>query len=180
MNQKATTATVDIPQDIALELSDVCFPSRRDSFRVQVAVSGTDLPMRLWLESKQECVVTTIQDHHVPKGADFVLPSSVVLFGLQRGLTALLAHGNAAPDGCHVQLKYSKNGHVELSLALHFFSALSAKYIFDLVPLAVHENDVLSLASAICKTLWTRKCLLFCQLPRLPSLPPMDALCGAN
>ncbi|CAK4750213.1 unnamed protein product [Aphanomyces euteiches] len=135
---------------VALNLSNVTFPSRKDSsFRVQVFVSDDGLPMRIWLESKQskgqwECVVKDIKDH-LPNGATYVLPNSVVISSLQNGLSLLDQDKKKKVDvvGCNVSLKESKKGRMELGVTLSAFGSLEACYLFDLVPLSVEKVDIL-------------------------------------
>ncbi|KAG9414501.1 hypothetical protein AC1031_007908 [Aphanomyces cochlioides] len=76
-----------MPKDVALSLSEVHFPAHDDPFRVQMALTDGDLPMRLWFENKQskaqwECLVKDIQDRK-PKDANYVLPAPVVVNALQ-------------------------------------------------------------------------------------------------
>ncbi|KAH9159837.1 hypothetical protein LEN26_002149 [Aphanomyces euteiches] len=133
-----------------VESLDVKFPTVKDSFRAQISVSDDDLSTaRIWLESKQskgqwECIVKVIKEH-LPKGATYVLPNSVVISSLQCGLS-LLDHGKKKKVdvvGCNVSLKEARKGHMEMGLTLTAFGSLEACYLFDLVPLSVEKVDIL-------------------------------------
>ncbi|KAH9114848.1 hypothetical protein LEN26_002147 [Aphanomyces euteiches] len=135
---------------IALTLSNVIFPSSSPSaFRVQVSVSDDGLPMRIWLESKQtkaqwECIVKDLNDH-LPKGAKYALPSSVIISSLQRGLPLLdnETKKEVATQGSSVDLKESRSAHMQLELTLKAFGSLEARYMFGMTPLAIEEVDIL-------------------------------------
>ncbi|KAG9414490.1 hypothetical protein AC1031_007897 [Aphanomyces cochlioides] len=134
---------------VALNLSNVTFPSLNGSFRAQVSVSDYGLPMRIWIESKQskgqwECVVKDIKEHF-PKGATYVLPNSVVISSLQHGLSLLDHDKKKKVDivGCNVSLKESRNGHMEMELTLTAFGSLEACYLFALIPLSVEKVEIL-------------------------------------
>ncbi|KAH9087257.1 hypothetical protein Ae201684P_000668 [Aphanomyces euteiches] len=78
---------------IALTLSNAIFPSSPSAFRVQISVSDDGLPMRIWLESKEtkaqwECIAKDLNDH-LPNGAKYALPISLVISSLQHGLSLL-------------------------------------------------------------------------------------------
>ncbi|KAG9414496.1 hypothetical protein AC1031_007903 [Aphanomyces cochlioides] len=123
---------------VALNLSNVTFPSRKDSsFRVQVFVSDDGLPIRIWLESKEskgqwECVVKDIKEH-LPKGATY------------HGLSLQDKDKKKEVDvvGCNVSLRESKKGRMEMGLTLTAFGSLEACYLFLLVPLSVEKVDIL-------------------------------------
>ncbi|KAF0693019.1 Aste57867_15968 [Aphanomyces stellatus] len=147
-SQASDSNNISLPKKVLLELNDVRFGARDDTFRAQIASSdGDDLPMRIWLESKQSkaqwaCLVTNIQDH-APSGANIVLPAAVVVSGLQQGLSAMSTEGATDSNGCDVMLTESKDLHLLLVLELKAFSTLSATYEFDLAPLAMEKVDVL-------------------------------------
>ncbi|CAK4106180.1 unnamed protein product [Aphanomyces euteiches] len=137
----------EMPKDVALSLSEIHFPAHDDPFRVQMALTdGSDLPMRLWFENKQskaqwECLVKDIQDRK-PKDANYVLPAPVVVNALQEALSALGSkHGDT--NDCSLELKSSKNGHLNLLTKLRFSSSLGAEYSFDLVPIHMEKIDIL-------------------------------------
>ncbi|CAK4083957.1 unnamed protein product [Aphanomyces euteiches] len=135
---------------VALNLSNVKFPTVKDSFRAQISVSDDDLSTaRIWLESKQskgqwECIVKDIKEH-LPKGATYVLPNSVVISSLQCGLSLLDQDKKKEVDivGCNVGLKECRKGRMEMRLTLTAFGSLEAYYFFDLFPLSVEKVDVL-------------------------------------
>ncbi|KAF0720027.1 Aste57867_606 [Aphanomyces stellatus] len=140
-------STISRPQTIALELSNVRFGARSEAFRVQIAIGDEDLPMRIWLESKKTkqqwaCLVIDIEDHKA-KGATYVLPTDVIILGLQRGLSALDSSHTLDASGCSVGLGDTKNNHLRLVLELKFLTLLSAKYEFDLAPLETEKIDIL-------------------------------------
>ncbi|KAG9414495.1 hypothetical protein AC1031_007902 [Aphanomyces cochlioides] len=133
----------------ALNLSNVKFPTVKDSFRAQISVSDDGLPIRIWLESKQskgqwECVVKDIKEH-LPNGATYVLPNSVVISSLLHGLSLQDKDKKKEVDvvGCNVSLRESKKGRMEMGLTLTAFGSLEACYLFHLVPLSVEKVDIL-------------------------------------
>ncbi|KAF0691008.1 Aste57867_17690 [Aphanomyces stellatus] len=136
------------PLNVALELSDVRFDSQADAFRVQLTLSdGDDLPLRIWLESKRSkaqwaVLVTDIQSH-APEGANYVLPTAVVVSAMQQGFSVLATDGNVDSNGCDIKLVTAKNNHLRLVVELKAFSMLSARYEFDLLPLSIEKIDVL-------------------------------------
>ncbi|KAG9414494.1 hypothetical protein AC1031_007901 [Aphanomyces cochlioides] len=105
--------------------------------------------MRIWLESKQakaqwECIVKDL-NNHVPKGAKYALPSSVVISSLQHGLSLLdnETKKQVAAQGRSVDLKESRSDHIELELTLKAFGSLEARYLFGMNPLAIEKMDIL-------------------------------------
>ncbi|KAG9414491.1 hypothetical protein AC1031_007898 [Aphanomyces cochlioides] len=146
MTQISKTCTGVEGLETVLSLSHVVFPSQKTgAFRVKVALTDGDLPMHVWLESKQskaqwECLVKDTQKH-VPKGATYVFPSKVVATTLQNGLSALAKEEETS--GCDIALKHLKNGHVELVLTLAAFGCLEGTYSFDMMPMAIDKIDIL-------------------------------------
>ncbi|KAH9114844.1 hypothetical protein LEN26_004927 [Aphanomyces euteiches] len=148
--------------EVVLSLPHVVFPSdKTGAFRVKVALTDGDLPMHLWLESKQskaqwyafpdkimlivqrECLVKDTQEH-VPKGATYVLPSKVVATTLQNGLSALAKDEKPSEaGGSMVALKHLKSGHIELVLTLTAFGCLEITYSFDMMPMEIDKIDIL-------------------------------------
>ncbi|KAG9414488.1 hypothetical protein AC1031_007895 [Aphanomyces cochlioides] len=134
---------------VTLELSHVVFPTRNDPFRVQVGLTEDNLPMRIWIESKHsksqwECVVKDIREH-VPKGASYSLPTNVILTSVQDGLSRLDREKkkDMNVEGCSVELKESKPGHLDLILTLKAFRSLEAQYTFKMTPMTIEKVDIL-------------------------------------
>ncbi|KAH9114843.1 hypothetical protein LEN26_011683 [Aphanomyces euteiches] len=146
MTQTSKTCAGVDGLETVLSLSHVVFPSQKTgAFRVKVALTDGDLPMHLWLESKQskaqwECLVKDTQKH-VPKGATYVFPSKVVATTLQNGLSALAKVDETS--GCNISLHHLKNGHVELVLTLTAFGCLEVSYSFDMMPVLIDKIDIL-------------------------------------
>ncbi|KAH9086766.1 hypothetical protein Ae201684P_000186 [Aphanomyces euteiches] len=142
MAQVTKTSTSVDAMEVVLSLPHVVFPSQKTgAFRVKVALTYGDLPMHLWLESKQskaqwECLVKDTQKH-VPKGATYVFPSKVVATTLLNGLSALAKEEETG--GCDISLNHLKNGHVELVLTLAAFGCLEGTYSFDMTPIAIDK-----------------------------------------
>ncbi|KAF0693020.1 Aste57867_15969 [Aphanomyces stellatus] len=137
------------PLKVVLALSEVTFPNHGEDFRVHLALSGNDvLPLRIWMEEKVSkgqwaCTVTDLQNHALP-GADYVLPTEVVVLGLKEGLSALDSRGNEVDSGTYeVILTVEKETHRRLVLVMRAFSALLATYEFNLSPLSLEKVDVL-------------------------------------
>ncbi|KAH9159832.1 hypothetical protein LEN26_002144 [Aphanomyces euteiches] len=146
MTQTSKTCAGVDGLETVLSLSHVVFPSQKiGAFRDKVALTDGDLPMHLWLESKQskaqwECLVKDTQKH-APKGATYVFPSKVVATTLQNGLSALA--NEEETSGCDIALKHLKNGHVELVLTLTAFGCLEGTYSFDMTTRAIDKIDIM-------------------------------------
>ncbi|KAH9087411.1 hypothetical protein Ae201684P_000821 [Aphanomyces euteiches] len=141
---KRARADSEMPKDVVLNLAKVCFASHEDPFRVKMALTEGDLPMRLWLEdkkSKLECNVKDFQDRK-PKDANYEVPAKAVIEGLEGALSAL-ASSNGKTDKYTVELKSSKHGHLELVAKFRFFPSLEAVYSFDLAPVHIEKIDIL-------------------------------------
>ncbi|CAK4750274.1 unnamed protein product [Aphanomyces euteiches] len=135
--------------EASLSLSRVEFPSHNDSFRVEVALIKKDVPMRIWIESKEskaqwECVVKDFKEH-LGKGVTHHLPSNVILTSLQDGLSSMDhdVEEEMEVDGCDVDLTESQDGHLNLELNLKAFRSLEVKYDFDMKPMKIEKVDIL-------------------------------------
>ncbi|KAF0713567.1 Aste57867_4290 [Aphanomyces stellatus] len=136
------TLPVGLPNPV-LDLSGVIFRSKRDTFRVQVALSdGNNLPMRIWLESMTSyaqwtSVVTDFQKHASPD-ANYILPSRGLIAGLLQALSAV----NTGEDHAELDLVDGKTNHLRMLLGLKLFSSLHAEYEFELQHLPISKIDI--------------------------------------
>ncbi|KAG9414587.1 hypothetical protein AC1031_007994 [Aphanomyces cochlioides] len=109
--------------------------SRPATFHVAIYTTEDDVPMAIWLQhhrSKVEwgCFVRDVANH-TPKGAQYVLPSSVVVVSLMTALKALKKESNE----CRVDLKTRRNGDLTLVLTMTAFEGFKAIYAFHLARL---------------------------------------------
>ncbi|KAH9127428.1 hypothetical protein AeMF1_002272 [Aphanomyces euteiches] len=84
-------------EESALKLSSIKFSRLADGFRLHVDTVAKDVPMKIWMENQRskdqwECVVEDIAEH-APRGAKYMLPSSVVVASLMSALRAKSTDG---------------------------------------------------------------------------------------
>ncbi|KAH9127429.1 hypothetical protein AeMF1_002273 [Aphanomyces euteiches] len=106
--------------------------SRPVTFHVAIYTTEDDVPTAIWLQrqrSKVEwgCFVRDVANH-TPKGAQYVLPSSVVVVSLVKTL-------KKESNECRVDLRTRRNGDLTLVLTMTAFEGLKASYAFHLARL---------------------------------------------
>ncbi|CAK4147671.1 unnamed protein product [Aphanomyces euteiches] len=93
----------------------------------------------------EECLVKDFNDH-APTGANYTLPSSVILTSLQDSLALLDKQKKKEMDdenGCMVMLCGAKHDSLELVLTLKAFRSLEAQYVFKMTPMTIEKVAVL-------------------------------------
>ncbi|CAK4621924.1 unnamed protein product [Aphanomyces euteiches] len=83
----AGSAAPGSESNVILSLSSVKFPAHTDSFRIRISAKRDDVPISIWMSSKQsnlqwETEVTCFDDHK-PLTAGYSLPSPMVLSSLK-------------------------------------------------------------------------------------------------
>ncbi|KAH9108161.1 hypothetical protein LEN26_014162 [Aphanomyces euteiches] len=134
-------------EESALKLSSIKFSRLADGFRLHVDTVAKDVPMKIWMENQRskdqwECVVEDIAEN-APRGAKYMLPSSVVVASLMSALRAKSTDGGGRSKERKVELTAGSDESLNLVLTMTGFERLTVEYTFSLTRLNVDATQVL-------------------------------------